>query len=454
MNRLLMGKKLKIKLVLAVVISLVISISAFVILQVVGETVLDSYLSKSTFVENRQKDALDRFEAFVNNQNVSTGDHEQLSAWISHERYLNLYIFAKDQLIFSSNTEIDPAINEELLTQFVPSKIPITTIHFADQEAQIYLVSFYEYQYYNLILIIGVFIAAIVFIVSFLLMINKKTSYIGRLEQEIKILEGGNLDYSITISGKDELSSLAQSIDEMRKSFVERLGSEERVRMANRELITAISHDLRTPLTILLGYMDIIELNKYKTHEDLLQYIHNSREKAYQIKVLSDKLFEYFTVSSAAEEEVEFEIYEGRALIDQLVDEQLVVLDHIDVQVQTDANHEKFLLEINLVAIRRVFDNIFSNIRKYADPAHPVHIQVSLKQQWVMLEVENKIKRVGKKKDSNEIGLVSCQKMIQQHNGTLTVSQEKDTFSLQIALPVIFNKSAQTMYDNITLDPQ
>lgn len=264
------------------------------------------------------------------------------------------------------------------------------------------------------------------------------------LEQEIKILEGGNLDYSITISGKDELSSLAQSIDEMRKSFVERLGSEERVRMANRELITAISHDLRTPLTILLGYMDIIELNKYKTHEDLLQYIHNSREKAYQIKALSDKLFEYFTVSSAAEEEeVEFEIYEGRALIDQLIDEQLVVLENVDVQVQADPNHEKFLLEINLVAIRRVFDNIFSNIRKYADPTHPVRIQISLKQQWVELGVENKILREAEKEDSNKIGLVSCQKIIQQHNGTLAVSVRKDTFSLQITLPVILNKTVQ-----------
>lgn len=442
MNRLLMGKKLKIKLVLAVMISSVLSISTLVILQVVGETVLDNYLSKSTFVENRQQDALDRFETFVNSQNVSTSDHERLSAWVSEERYLNLYIFVKDKLIYSSNTGIDSAINEELLTQLVPSKIPIKTISFADQDAQIYLVGFYEYQYYTLILIIGVFVAAVVFIVSFLLIINRKTSYIGRLEQEIKILEGGNLDYSITISGKDELSSLAQSIDEMRKSFIERLGSEERVRIANRELITAISHDLRTPLTILLGYMDIIELNKYKTQEDLLQYIHNSREKAYQIKALSDKLFEYFTVSSAAEEEeVEFEIYEGRALIDQLIDEQLVVLDDIDVQIQANSNHEKFLLEINLVAIRRVFDNIFSNIRKYADPSEPVQIRVYLKQQWVFLVVENKIKRVGKKKDSNEIGLVSCQKMIQQHNGTLTVSQEKDIFSLQITLPIILNKA-------------
>ncbi|MDR4318989.1 two-component sensor histidine kinase YrkP [Niallia circulans] len=444
MNRLLMGKKLKIKLVLAVLISSAISLSVFGILQVVGEKVLNSYLSKSAFMENRQQDALERFEEFVNSKNVSTRDREQLSEWINNERYLNLYIFAKEKLIFSSNKEVDPAINEELLTRFTPSEIP-TTVHFADQDAQIYLVGLYEYQYYNLILFIGIFIAAIIFIISFLLIINKKTSYIGVLEQEIKILEGGNLDYSITVSGKDELSSLAQSIDEMRKSFAERLGSEERMRMANRELITAISHDLRTPLTILLGYMDIIELNKYKTHEDLLQYIHNSREKAYQIKALSDKLFEYFTVSSAAEEEeVEFELYEGRALIDQLIDEQLVVMDNLDIQVQADPYDEQFLLEINLVAIRRVFDNIFSNIRKYADPKHPILIQVSLKQQWVDLRFENKILREAEKEDSNKIGLVSCQKIIQKHNGTLNVSVRKDTFLLQVTLPVILNKTAQT----------
>ncbi|MEK4440192.1 HAMP domain-containing sensor histidine kinase [Niallia sp. FSL K6-0077] len=444
MNRLLMGKKLKIKLVLAVLISLAISLSVFGILQVVGEKVLNSYLSKSAFMENRQQDALERFEEFVNSQNVSTRDREKLTEWINNERYLNLYIFAKEKLIFSSNKEVDPAINEELLTRFTPSETP-TTIHFADQDAQIYLVGLYEYQYYNLILFIGIFIAAIIFIISFLLIINKKTSYIGVLEQEIKILEGGNLDYSITISGKDELSSLAQSIDEMRKSFAERLGSEERIRIANRELITAISHDLRTPLTILLGYMDIIELNKYKNHEDLLQYIHNSREKAYQIKALSDKLFEYFTVSSAAEEEeVEFELYEGRALIDQLIDEQLVVMDNLDVQVRAVPYDEKFLLEINLVAIRRVFDNIFSNIRKYADPMHPIHIQISLKQQWVDLRFENKILHETEKEDSNKIGLVSCQKIIQKHNGTLNVSVRKDTFLLQVTLPVILNKTAQT----------
>ena len=72
----------------------------------------------------------------------------------------------------------------------------------------------------------------------------------------------------------------------MRKSFIGRLESEDKARLANSELITAMSHDLRTPLTVLVGYLDIIEYKKYKTDENLRQYIHNSREKAYQIKYL------------------------------------------------------------------------------------------------------------------------------------------------------------------------
>ncbi|MGQ8874158.1 histidine kinase dimerization/phospho-acceptor domain-containing protein [Paenibacillus sp. TSA_86.1] len=444
MNKLLIGKKLKLKLVLAIILSLFVAVGTFIVLQVVGETALDSYLGKSTFIENRQQDALKRFQTMVSSEHLSTKDHERLKEWIRGERYLELFIFEQDKLIYASNTEADPAINKELITQFLPSRTPITTVQFADQTAQIYLVGFYEYQYYNLLLILTVFIALIAFILAFLLIINQKISYIGKLEREIKILEGGNLDYRITVSGKDELSSLASSIDEMRKSFVERLDSEEKVRTANRELITAISHDLRTPLTILLGYMDIIELGKYKTPEDLHQYIHNSREKAYQIKILSDKLFEYFTVSSASEgEEVEFEIYDGRELMDQLLDEQLAVMEEFDVRIQPKHTEQPFLLEMNLVAIRRVFDNVFSNIKKYADTSYPVDIELSIRQQSLIMTAGNRIRPVDKTKDSNEIGLVSCQKIIEQHDGTLKISQQEDTFTLQIELPVILGKEDQ-----------
>ncbi|MDG0810402.1 hypothetical protein [Cohnella rhizosphaerae] len=201
MSKLLIGKKLKIKLILAILLSLAISVGTFLILETVGEKVLNQYLSKSAFNEQRQREALERFIDFVRSGNISSEDHEKLSAWVDKERYLNLYIFSNDKLIYSSSTPIDPLVNEELLMNFLPSKLPVTTVSFQDRAAQVYMVGLYEYQYYNFILIIGLSLAGITFIISFLLIINQKTSYIGKLEQEIKILEGGNLDYPITISG-------------------------------------------------------------------------------------------------------------------------------------------------------------------------------------------------------------------------------------------------------------
>ena len=194
------------------------------------------------------------------------------------------------------------------------------------------------------------------------------------LENEIKILEGGNLTYQISIKGKDELSSLAQSINEMRKSFIERLDGENIARLANRELVTAMSHDLRTPLTALVGYLDIIEYKKYKTDENLRQYIHNSREKAYQIKHLSDKLFEYFTVFNTDEDDLEMETFDGIQLIEQLIEEQIIILQNNGFDFEFNSCNTPFYIEVNLFSIRRVFDNIFSNILKYVDKSKPVKI--------------------------------------------------------------------------------
>lgn len=113
----------------------------------------------------------------------------------------------------------------------------------------------------------------------------------------------------------------------MRKSFIDRLQSENEARSANSELITAISHDLRTPLTALVGYLDIIEYKKYKTTENLMQYIHNSREKAYQIKSLSYKLFEYFLVFDR-KNYLDLETFNLTEILSQLFEEQIFMLNN------------------------------------------------------------------------------------------------------------------------------
>ena len=76
----------------------------------------------------------------------------------------------------------------------------------------------------------------------------------------------------------DEIGTLAASVDSMRNSIVETMRSEKAAWNSNTALITAMSHDIRTPLTSLVGYLDIIEGGKYKSEEELIHYIKSSRE--------------------------------------------------------------------------------------------------------------------------------------------------------------------------------
>ena len=437
MNNKLRWSRLKLKLILCLIGSFVASALLFLLLQSAGEDLLEHYRTRSSFIHKQEEQALPALQEYISGQHLALKDDAKIAEWVRKAKYVNLYLYKDNQFLYSTDGYTIKTEN----TRFLPdpnifSKSEYSTVTFADTGAQVYMEYFFEYKYYNLIMIMGVILSFLFFIVLVLFFINKKTSYIGVLEKEIKILEGGNLDYPITLKGKDELSSLAQSINEMRKSFIERLESEEQARLANSELVTAMSHDLRTPLTALVGYLDIIEYKKYQDDEALAKYIHNSREKAYQIKHLSDKLFEYFTVYNTEENDLEFESYDGIQLMDQLIDEQSMLLESHGFRVEWESAPVPFRVELHLISFRRVFDNLFSNITKYADASAPVTIDYKIEGRWLLMEITNVINTEAQEVHSTGIGLKTCQKIIRQHRGEITFTSTSGRYSVHIRLPV------------------
>lgn len=397
---------------------------------------LDNHFNKTSFISSQKNQALSDFRRYILDNNLTINDHDKITEWVRKEKYVSLYIYKDKQLIYNSdrnNSAIDYGKYEE--NPFSPN-MSLYDIKFADTDAKMYMECFFQYKYYYIVSFLDAAISFFCFISIMLFFIKRKTTYIGMLENEIKILEGGNLTHEITVNGNDELSSLAQGINEMRKSFIERLESEDKARLANSELITAMSHDLRTPLTALVGYLDIIEYKKYKTDENLRQYIHRSREKAYQIKYLSDKLFEYFIVFNTNDDDLELEAFDGNELLDQLLEEQIFILEDNGFISQIDSCNTPFLIEVNLISIRRVFDNIFSNIMKYSDKSKIVKVKYYIKNQLLFVYVENEINNNLKTVSSTGIGLKTCKKIIERHSGKFVITKAKDTFSVQISLPI------------------
>lgn len=391
---------LKIKLILCLIFSFTLSLIFFGLLQTTGESILQRYLTKTSFIANQEQLALSKFKTYVSEENLSLQDHDKIAKWIREMKYVNIYIYTDNKLIYATDGYTSIIENEGLLIDTKLSNAPqLINIQFSDGRAQIHLEYFFEYKYYHIVTILGVALSFLLFLFIMLFFINKKTSYIGTLENEIKILEGGDLTYRITIKGNDELSSLAQSINEMRTSFIERLENEHQARVANSELVTAMSHDLRTPLTALIGYLDIIEFRKYQTDEAFHKYIHNSREKAYQLKHLSDKLFEYFTVFNTEDNNLDFERFDGNQLMDQLLDEQIILLENNGFSFELKPCSIPFHIDVHLISFRRVFDNLFSNIIKYADKSKTVKIHYDIHDGLLLIHIEN----VVKKKDMKSI---------------------------------------------------
>lgn len=434
MNRKFLSSKLEVKLIISLLFSFFISICIFLLIQTIGDKILDNYFNKSSFLVNQKINAISEFKQYVSDNGLSTNDHEKIENWARKNKNVNLYIYMNNNLVYYSNSYNDATNYEQYKESPIFPSNTLIDVPFTNGDAKMHMECFFEYKYYYILAFIGIAISLICFILLILFFINKKITYIGIIENEIKILEGGDLNYQITINGNDELSSLSKSIDDMRKSFIERLENEDKARLANSELITALSHDLRTPLTALVGYLDIIEYKKYKTEENLKNYIHNSREKAYQIKYLSDKLFEYFTVFNT-QENLELEIFNGNELLEQLIQEQIFMLENNGFLFDISSCNTPFSLEINLISLQRVFDNIFSNLSKYADKFKVIKINYCVNNKKLFVTVENHINNT-KSLDSTCIGLKTCKVITEMHKGEFHITKKDDIFLITLILNI------------------
>ena len=243
------------------------------------------------------------------------------------------------------------------------------------------------------------------------------------------------MDRSIPVVGADELSNLAASMEEMRRSVIERLGSEKRAWEANAELITSVSHDIRTPMTSLIGYLEL--LREPGGDEDARrQFLDSAYGKAIELKDLTDQLFRYFLVYGKAAPELALERVDGLLLLGQLLGEAEFDLSEAGFSVQRIDFEGDCVLTVDPIQLKRVMDNLVSNIKKYADPAKPVVFLSQLADGALSLSVSNSVSPNAVRRESTKIGLRTCEKILSALGGSFTTRTEDGHFAAELSLPV------------------
>ena len=299
-----------------------------------------------------------------------------------------------------------------------------------------------EYLYYDIANLGSLALGALVVLIIFLIYITNLTRRISRLGAAVNTVAAGDTDRQITVSGEDEISELAANVETMRSSIVENYKKEKEALDSNTQLITSMSHDIRTPLTVLLGYMDVMRAHA-EGDEQMQGYIKAAETTAMRLKKLSDDMFGYFLVFGRDERTLELEEYDALTLFDQMLAEHILLLKENGYSAEVDISSET-LTDKNVIvdtqSLIRMVDNMFSNLYKYADKSAPVRISVDVDSANLLLCFENAIRQDGERVESNGIGLKTCRKLAEHMNATFDYSIDGNRFYANISLPYVLKK--------------
>ncbi len=400
---------------------------------------MDTYFEKSEYITRQEEKIIQSLQNYITRNNLSSDDSVMITQWIKRQQLVYLTLYKDNILIYSSvNPDIEFASSDEAISEIYEWQT-YYDVWFSDGMVLVSIYGVYEYRFYLVAILIEGLIAVVVFFVILLAGIKRYINYIKMLEKEIHILEGGDLNYKMTIRGQDELSVLALSIEEMRKSLSRKNSQNEEIFKSNINLITEMSHDLRTPLTTQMIYLELLKNKKYKDEKQLEYYIEKSLDKAYTMKSLSDNMFEYFLM--AKDDSVELE--KPRSVQDifyELLSDTVLFLQQKGYKVQTILGFKYDYICVKMDYIVRIFDNIVSNISKYADMDKNIIVSFNYEKNKVGITFSNGIKSEKERAYSTQLGVRNICKMMEKMNGKCVIKQIDSIYKITLWFPVVERK--------------
>lgn len=418
----------------------------FVVINYAGEQMITKIFSDSSHIEKLSEAYIQDLQDYIDETKAASNDSEKLTEWVRKQKIVSIQVYKDEILTYDSNYP-DAAVEDAEAEGAYYEWEYYYTAEFADGTADVFLYGFFSYPLYSYAMTAEILLAVILLVAIVILGIRRPVKYIGRLKDECEILGNGNLDYQVTVQGRDELALLAQGLDNMRMALRESNEKEAEITAANRRMITEMSHDLRTPLTSLLIYTEILGKKAAKDPRQAMEYVRKIEKKARQIKRLSDNIFEYALITEETKAELG-ELQTLRELFYDPLSEMTAYLGErgytVELRPDTGSGSERRQIRVNEEYINRIMDNIVSNIEKYADKSMPVRIETIYTEEYGGLAFRNGIscsmEDRRKTEGSTNIGLHNVEKMMKKMNGYFRVKQTENIFEITLIFPWVKEK--------------
>lgn len=291
-----------------------------------------------------------------------------------------------------------------------------------------------------------------IFALSFWILQKKSFEYIDDILLAIKKISAGDLNTNIDVKGDNEFSEIAASINKMAEEIRVLMESERHNEKSKNEMITNIAHDLRTPLTSILGYLDLIN-KRDLSEETKKEYLKIVYEKSKKLQDLIESLFS-FTKTNSSKLVLKIEKIDIIKLLCQLMEEFYPNFENKGITCSVNTNEDSCVIDGDGTLLARLFDNLINNAIKYGADGKRIDIKISVEKKIVKIAVINygkvipanelplifgKFYRVDQARNSNTggtgLGLAIAKNITELHHGIIDVSSDLSGTIFSVTLP-------------------
>ncbi len=204
----------------------------------------------------------------------------------------------------------------------------------------------------------------------------------------LKYIAQGHYEIRIPQTDLGEMDEVVSSINHLVDSTVRAIEEERKIEKSKDELITNIGHDIRTPLTSVIGYLGLIENQQYHSQEELARYAHVAYRKAQQMQSLVQDLFTYTATRQTTTEISPVQVQVLR-FMEQLVADFELSAREKTIELRLDIRPKNLVASFDVDKMARVFHNLLSNALKYGIGAHYIELLAYQEANYIYFKVKN-----------------------------------------------------------------
>ncbi len=293
------------------------------------------------------------------------------------------------------------------------------------------------------------------FFICFLIFTRHYTTRFKSIAEGISQIAEGHFNIAIPVKSKDEIGIIAKNVNTAASNLKKAVESGEYAKSSKDRLVVNIAHDLRTPLTSISGYLDLIINNQSLPTDKIEHYAKIAYNKSIRMERLIEELFE-FTKFNYGDTEMVKEKIDLSYLIKQVMEDFLPILSKNDLEGRLFIKESPIYSKANGDLIARVFDNIISNAIRYGSEGRYVDIELYKEDDEAVSRIINydslipeeeldtifeTFYRVEKSRSTKTagsgLGLAIAKNIIEMHEGRITVESNYEHTVFEIRLKAL-----------------